>query len=57
MANTMKLNIDKATMRQLFKAVVKAKDEIKETSSRFVHGQTKRGVEAPIANTAIGTWV
>ena len=41
MANTMKLNIDKATVLQLFKAVVKTKDETNETL--FVHGpgQTK----------------
>jgi hypothetical protein len=32
MATTVKLNMDKATVRQLFKAVVNAKDEIKETS-------------------------
>ena len=38
MANTMKLNIGKATVRQLFKAVVKATDQINET---FIHGQTK----------------
>ena len=39
MANITRLNINKATVRQLFKAVVKATDEINETS--FVHGQTK----------------
>ena len=37
MATTMKINIDKATVRQLFKAVVKASDEILEAS--FVYGQ------------------
>ena len=41
MATTTRLNIDyKATVRQLFKAVVKASDEIQEKS--FVHGQIKR---------------
>ena len=40
MATTTKLNIDKATVRQLFKAVVKASDEINEKS--FVYGQVKR---------------
>jgi hypothetical protein len=35
-----KLKIDTATVRQLLKAVVKATDEINETS--FIHGQTKR---------------
>ena len=39
MATTTKLNIDKATVRQLFKAVVKASDEINEKS--FVYGQAK----------------
>ena len=39
MATTTSLNIDKATVRQLFKAVVKASDEINEKS--FVHGQAK----------------
>ena len=37
MATTTKLNIDKATVRQLFKAVVKASDEINEKS--IVYGQ------------------
>ena len=40
MATTTKLNIDKATVRQLFKAVIKASDEINEKS--IVHGQAKR---------------
>ena len=39
MATTTKLNIDKATVRQLFKAVLKASDEINEKS--FVYGQAK----------------
>ena len=39
MATTTRLNIDKATVRQLFKAVVKASDEIQE--KYFVYGQTK----------------
>ena len=40
MTTTTRLNIDKATVRQLFKAAVKASDEIQEKS--FVYGQTKR---------------
>ena len=49
MANTMKLNIGKATVRQLFKAVVRATDEINETS--FIHGQTKRRLQIqPLAH-------
>ena len=39
-ANTMKLNIDRATVRQLFRAVTKAADEIKEKS--IIYGATKR---------------
>ncbi len=39
MASNAKLNIEKATARQLFRAVVKAKDEINEAS--FTHGQNK----------------
>jgi hypothetical protein len=39
MATTAKLNIDKATVQQLFGAVVKATDEINEAS--FVHGRNK----------------
>ena len=52
MANTMKLNIDKATGRLLFKAVVKATDEINETS--WVHGQTKRRLQVQPMAQAIG---
>ena len=40
MATTTKLNIDKATVRQLFRAVVKPSDEIVEKS--FIYGQAKR---------------
>ena len=40
MATATNLNIDKATVRQLFKAVLKASDEINEKP--FVHGQAKR---------------
>ena len=40
MATTTKLNIDRATVRQLFKAVTKAADEIKEKS--IIHGAAKR---------------
>ena len=36
----MKLSIDKATVQQLFKAVVKASNEVNELS--FLHGQNKR---------------
>ena len=39
MANTNKLHIDQATVRQLFKAVVKVLDELNELS--FIHGQNK----------------
>ena len=47
----MKLNIDKATVQQLFKAVFKAADEINETS--FVHGQTKRQLQVqPMAKAS-----
>ncbi len=37
--NHRKLNMGKATVQQLFRAVVNAADEIKEAS--FVHGQNK----------------
>jgi hypothetical protein len=40
MASTAKLNIEKSTVRQLFRVVVKATDEIYEAS--FTHGQKKR---------------
>ena len=40
MATTTNLNIDTATVRQMFKAVIKASDEINEKS--IVHGQAKR---------------
>ena len=40
MATATKLNIDKAIVQQLVKAVVKASDEITEKS--FVYGQAKR---------------
>ena len=43
MAAIVKTNIDKATVRQLFKAVVRAADEIHETL--FLHGQTKRRLQ------------
>ena len=39
MANITKLDFEKATVRQLFKAVAYATDEINETL--FIHGQTK----------------
>ena len=35
-----RINIDRATVRHLFRAFVKPIDEINETS--FLHGQTKR---------------
>ena len=51
MANTMKINIDKSTMQQLFKAVVKASDEILEAS--FVYGQHKRRLQVqPLAQAS-----
>ena len=51
MSNIMKLNIDKATVQQLFKAVFKAADEINETS--FVHGQYKRRLQVqPMAQAS-----
>ena len=43
MANTTKVNIDKATVRQLFKAVAKVSDELNELS--FIHGQNKRRLQ------------
>ena len=43
MANIKKLNIDKATVRQLFEAVVKAMVKINETS--LMHGLTKRRLQ------------
>ena len=43
MANTTKLNIDKATVRQLFKAVAKVSDELIELS--FILGQNKRRLQ------------
>ena len=51
MATTMKINIDKATVRQLFKGVVKASDEILEAS--FVYGQYKRRLQVqPMAQAS-----
>ena len=51
MANITRLNIDKETVRQLFKAVFKATDEINETL--FVHGQTKRRLQVqPMAQAS-----
>ena len=51
MVSTTKLNIDKATVRQLFKAVVKASDEINEKS--FVYGQAKRVLQIqPLAQAS-----
>ena len=46
MASTEKLNIEKATARQLFRVVVKATDEINEAS--FTHGQNKRRYKVDI---------
>jgi hypothetical protein len=50
MASTAKLNIEKATVRQLFRVVVnlKATDEINEAS--FTHGQNKQGSEFYVPN-------
>ena len=51
MANITKLSIDKATERQLFKAVVKALDVINELS--FLHGQNKRRLQVqPMAQAS-----
>ena len=51
MATTTKLNIDKATVRQLFKAVVKASDEINEKS--FVYAQAMRVLQIqPLAQAS-----
>ena len=51
MATTTKLNIDKATVRQLFKAVIKATDEINEKS--ILYGQAKRVLPIkPLAQVA-----
>ena len=51
MATTTKLNIDKATVRQLFKAVIKATDEINEKS--ILYGQAKRVLPIkPLAQAA-----
>ena len=51
MVNIAKLNIDKAAVQQLLKAVVKATDEINETS--FVHRQTKRRLQVqPMADAS-----
>ncbi len=46
-------NIDKSTVRQLFRAVVKTTDEMNETS--FVHGQNKRRFK--VDTTAQGSGV
>ena len=46
MPTTAKLNIEKATVRQLFRAVVKATDEINEAS--FLHGQNKHRFKVDI---------
>ena len=46
MASIEKLNIEKATARQLFRVVVKATDEINEVS--FTHGQNKRRFKVDI---------
>ena len=51
MATTTKLNIDKATVRQLFKTVIKATDEINEKS--ILYGQAKRVLPIkPLAQAA-----
>ena len=46
MASIAKLNIEKATARQLFRVVVKATYEINEAS--FAHGQNKRRYKVDI---------
>ena len=51
MASNTNLDIDKATVLQLFKAVVKASDELNETS--FLHGQSKRRLQVqPMAQAS-----
>ena len=55
MAPTAKLNIEKATVRQLFKVVVKATDEINEAS--FTHGQNKRRYKVDIMAQASESYV
>ena len=40
MVTTVRINVDKATVRKLFKTVITATDEINETSIQY--GQTKR---------------
>ena len=51
MANITKLNIDKATVRQLFKAAAKVLDELNELS--FIHGQNKRRLQVqPMAHAS-----
>ena len=51
MANITKLSIDKAMVRQLFKAVVNASDELNELS--FIHGQNKRRLQVqPMAHAS-----
>ncbi len=46
MATTAVINTEKATIRQLFRVVVKATDEINEAS--FTHGQNKRSYKVVI---------
>ena len=36
----MKINVDKASLKTLFKTIVKVNEELNETS--FVHGMTRR---------------
>ena len=43
MATIVRVNIDKATERRLFKVIVKVTNEINETM--FLHGQTKRRLQ------------
>ncbi len=46
MATIAKLNIEKTTVSQLFRVVVKATDEINEAS--FIHEQNKRSYKVDI---------
>ncbi len=58
MATIAKLKIEKATIRQLFRVVVKATDEINEAS--FIHGQNKRGYKVDIiirGQDCVNFWV
>jgi hypothetical protein len=53
MATTSRINIDKATVRQVFKVVARVTDEIRVKETLFVHWKPKRQlVIQPIANAS-----